>query len=198
MLTEDTTRVMNRLKAVFRSQAVAYWGKKLYARRHRDGYLAELSTGGLRRRAECLYQELDALQQLRRVTKRELVVECRKHAAAKWLQSVPFLGPVRAVSIKSRDARLSVRGSVLPVCAKCARALTNFYSAPLRSEGGTRVRVPRPPPELKSATLAHSVYSKLTRLHYIRTASRPVGFYDKAAPEPEQTIFSGRTNLLAS
>jgi DNA replication protein DnaC len=50
MLTEDTTRVMNRLKAIFRGQAVGCAGKKLYAKRHRAGYLAELSTGGLRRR----------------------------------------------------------------------------------------------------------------------------------------------------
>ena len=102
MLTEDTTRVMNRLKAVFRGQAVGCAGKKLYAKRHRDGYLTELGTGGLRRRAECLYQEFDALQQLRHVTKRELIVECRKHAATKWLQSVPFLGPVRAAVLIGR------------------------------------------------------------------------------------------------
>jgi transposase len=102
MLTEDTTRVMNRLKAVFRGQAVACAGKKLYAKRHRDSYLAELDTGGLRRRAECLYQELDALQQLRRVTKRELIFECRKHAATKWLQSGPCPGPVRAAVLIGR------------------------------------------------------------------------------------------------
>jgi transposase len=102
MLTEDTTRVMNRLKAVFRGQAVSCAGKKLYAKRHRDAYLAELGTGGLRRRAECLYQEMDALQQLRREARRVLLVECRKHTAAKWLQSVPFLGPVRVAVLIGR------------------------------------------------------------------------------------------------
>jgi transposase len=102
MLTEDTTRVMGRLKAVFRGQAVACAGTKLYAKRHRDDYLGELRAGGLRRRAECLYQELDALQQLRRQAKRELIVECRKHAAANWLQSVPFLGPLRAAVLIGR------------------------------------------------------------------------------------------------
>jgi hypothetical protein len=45
---------------------------------------------------------LDALQQLRREAKRELIVECRKHAAAKWLQSVPFLGPLRAAVLIGR------------------------------------------------------------------------------------------------
>ena len=63
-MTEDTTRVMARLKAVFRGRAVSCAGKKLYGKRHREEYLAQLS-GGLRRRAEHLYQELDALQPLR-------------------------------------------------------------------------------------------------------------------------------------
>jgi len=81
-LTEDTTRVMARLKAVFRGQAVSCAGKKLYGKRHRDEYLGQLS-GGLRRRAEHLYQELDALQPLRQTVRRELLAECRKHAAAR-------------------------------------------------------------------------------------------------------------------
>jgi transposase len=100
-LTEDTTRVMARLKAVFRGQAVSCVGKKPYGKRHRDEYLAQLG-GGLRRRAEHLYQELDALQPLRHEVRRELIVECRKHAAARWLQSVPFLGPVRAALLIGR------------------------------------------------------------------------------------------------
>src|SRR5271169_6656491 len=69
MLTEDTTRVMGRLKAVFRGQAIGCAGKKLYGRKHREAYLAELGKGALRRRAECLYAELDALQLLRRQAK---------------------------------------------------------------------------------------------------------------------------------
>src|SRR5437660_11444451 len=35
MLTEDTTRVMRRSKAVFRGQAVICTGKKLYGKKHR-------------------------------------------------------------------------------------------------------------------------------------------------------------------
>jgi transposase len=101
-LTEDTTRVMARLKAVFRGQAVSCAGQKLYGQRQREAYLEQLGRGGLRRRAECLYEELDALQRLRRQARRELMVECRKHAAAQWLQSVPFLGPIRAALLIGR------------------------------------------------------------------------------------------------
>lgn len=102
LLTEDTTRVMGRLKAVFRGQAVSCAGKKLYGKLHRQEYLTQLGTGGLRKRAEYLYQELDALQALRREVRRELLVECRQHAAAQWLQSVPFLGPIRAALLLGR------------------------------------------------------------------------------------------------
>jgi transposase len=102
LLTEDTTRVMGRIKAVFRGQAIACAGQKLYGKLHRDEYLAQLGTGALRRRAECLYQELEALQQLRRQAKRDLIVECRKYPEAKLLCSIPFLGPVRAAVLIGR------------------------------------------------------------------------------------------------
>src|SRR5580700_350366 len=39
MLTDDTTRIKSRLKAVFRSQAIACTGKRLYGNKHRDSYL---------------------------------------------------------------------------------------------------------------------------------------------------------------
>src|SRR5437016_11216769 len=57
-LTEDTTRVMGRVKALYRSQAIACAGKKPYGRRHRREWLSKLSEAGLHRRAERLYEEL--------------------------------------------------------------------------------------------------------------------------------------------
>jgi transposase len=101
-LTEDTTRVMGRLKAVFRGQAIACTGKKLYGAKHRGEYLAALGSCALRRRAECLYQELEVLQQLRRQARHDLIVECRKYPETKLLCSIPFLGPVRAAVLIGR------------------------------------------------------------------------------------------------
>ncbi len=95
-LTEDTTRVKGRLKAVYRGQAIASVGKKVYGARHRGEWLAQLGEAGLRRRAELLYQQLDALQALRREARRELIAESRKHEAVKQLRTVPYLGPIRA------------------------------------------------------------------------------------------------------
>jgi len=53
-LTEDTTRIMGRLKALYRSQAIACAGKQPYGARHRDEWLMQLRERGLRRRAEDL------------------------------------------------------------------------------------------------------------------------------------------------
>jgi transposase len=101
-LTEDTTRVMARLKAVYRSQAIPCTGEKLYGRRHRQEWLAQLGEAGLHRRAERLYEQLDLLQELRRRARHDLVEECRKHEAAKWLRTVPFLGPIRTALLIGR------------------------------------------------------------------------------------------------
>jgi len=95
-LTEDTARTMGRLKALYRSQAIACAGEKPYGTRHRENYLAQLGEPGLQRRAQRLYQELDLLQQLRREARRDLLLESRKHAADKLLRSIPWLGPIRA------------------------------------------------------------------------------------------------------
>lgn len=102
MLTDDTTRVMGRLKAVFRGQAIACRGRSLYETKHRNRYLDELGECAQRKRTDYLYQELDVLQKLRREARHELIAACRKHPASKWLQSVPFLGPLRTAILLGR------------------------------------------------------------------------------------------------
>src|SRR5271168_3700604 len=101
-LTEDTTRIMGRLKALYRGQAIACAGQKPYGRRHREKWLAQLTEGGLQRRAQRLYQELDLLQQLRREARRDLILECRKHSETKLLRTVPWLGPIRTALLIGR------------------------------------------------------------------------------------------------
>jgi transposase len=101
-LTEDSTRIMGRLKALYRSQAIACAGKKPYGVRHREEWLAQLTDSGMQRRARRLYQELDGLQQLRREARRDLIQECRKHNQTKWLRTVPWLGPIRVALLLGR------------------------------------------------------------------------------------------------
>lgn len=95
-LTKDLTRVMNRVKALYRSWGIACAGTTVYAPRHRCEWLSKITEAGVRRRAEFFYQELDALQGLRQQARRDLFVESQKHAATKLLRQIPYMGPVRA------------------------------------------------------------------------------------------------------
>ena len=94
-LTEDTTRSMNRLKALFRSQAVACAGRDVYYLRNRQQWISKLKKEGVRLRAEFLYKQVDHLRVLRRDAKRAMMIEARRQSGFKNLCSVPGLGPVR-------------------------------------------------------------------------------------------------------
>jgi transposase len=95
-LTKDLTRVMNRLKALYRSWAIPCTGTRVYAPRHRDEWLQKLPMTGVRRRAERLYQQLDGLEPVRQEARRDFLAESRKHRATRLLRKIPCLGPIRA------------------------------------------------------------------------------------------------------
>jgi transposase len=95
-ISRDLTRVMNRLKALFRGWGIACAGTQVYAPRCREEWLNKIPHAGVRRRAELLYQQLDGLQALRREVRPEFLAESRKHKAAKLLRQIPCIGPIRA------------------------------------------------------------------------------------------------------
>ena len=87
---------MNRLKALYRSWAIACAGTSVYAPRHRSEWLGKITEAGVRRRAELFYQQLDVLQALRQAVRRDLLAESRKHSATNLLRQIPCIGPIRA------------------------------------------------------------------------------------------------------
>jgi transposase len=95
-ITRDLTRVMSRLKAIYRSWAIPCAGQQVYAPRHRAEWLEKISEAGVRRRAEFYYQQFDALAALRQEARRELLSESRKHSAVKLLRQIPSIGPIRS------------------------------------------------------------------------------------------------------
>ena len=95
-VTQDLTRVMNRLKALYRSWAIPCAGQQVYAPRYRSEWLGKITEAGVRRRAVLYYQQLDALAILRQEVRRDLLAESGKHSAMKWLRQVPSIGPIRA------------------------------------------------------------------------------------------------------
>jgi transposase len=135
-LTKDLTRVMNRLKALYRSWAIPCRGEKVYTPRHRSVWLEQLSEAGVRRRAEQLYQQLDILRQIRREARRELLRESRKHPAHELLRQIPQLGPIRVallIALVQTPHRFRTKRQLW---AYCGLALQTRSSGEYRFTGG--------------------------------------------------------------
>ena len=94
-LVEDATRVMQRLKALFRARGIKTPGTAVYQPARRQAWLRQLSGPGVRFRAEALYAELEVLQQLRPKAKAAMLTEAKRDPAWAVLRTIPYLGPVR-------------------------------------------------------------------------------------------------------
>ena len=98
-MMEDSTRVKNRLKALFRARGIDCSGGAVYGADERKNWTAKLEHAAVRVRAGRLWEELDALEKLCEQAQEDLKTEARKHAAVKILQGIPGIGPIRAAVI---------------------------------------------------------------------------------------------------
>jgi len=97
-LVEDATRVMLRLKALFRARAIPSKGTAIYRTSERKQWLAKLD-GGARVRAAALFTQLDLLLELRPPAKAAMLSEAKRQPGWKILRSIPYLGPVRVAQL---------------------------------------------------------------------------------------------------
>ena len=98
-IVNDSTRVMLRIRALYRGRAVATSGRAIYQPSKRHVWIEQIEDAAGRFRAEQLCEQLDALTGLRRRAKAKMVVEARRHRAFTLLRSVPGVGPVRAAEL---------------------------------------------------------------------------------------------------
>ena len=94
-LVEDSTRVMLRLKAIYRGRAIGASGEAVYRPSQRKVWLAKLKTPGARTRAASLLTQLDLLLELRKSSRAAMIAEARRQPGWKILRTIPFFGPVR-------------------------------------------------------------------------------------------------------
>ena len=135
-ITRDLTRVMSRLKAIYRSWAIPCAGQQVYAPRHRAEWLAKISEAGVRRRAELYYQQFDSLAALRQGARRELLAEGRKHLNTRLLQQIPSIGPIRAVLLLALMQTPNRFRTKRQLWAYCGLALRTYTSGEYRIVGG--------------------------------------------------------------
>ena len=127
-ITRDLTRVMNRLKAIYRSWGIACAGQQVYAPRYRAQWLAKISEAGVRRRGELFYQQLDALAALRQGARGELLAQARKHPAMRLLRQIPSIGPIRAallLALLQTPHRFRTKRQLWAYCGLALRTYTS-------------------------------------------------------------------------
>jgi transposase len=96
-MMRDVVRVKLRLRAVFRSRAIPTEGSAFFNLRHRRRFLRGFARRPAERlRAAALFDQLDFLVGLKEDAQAALVAEASTHAAFDILQSLPYVGPVRA------------------------------------------------------------------------------------------------------
>jgi len=135
-ITRDLTRVMSRLKAIYRSWAIPCAGQQVYAPRFRAEWLAKISEAGVRRRAELYYQQFDSIAALRQGARRELLTEGRKHLNTRLLQQISSIGPIRAVLLLALMQTPNRFRTKRQLWAYCGLALRTYTSGEYRIVGG--------------------------------------------------------------
>ncbi|HEY6250498.1 MAG TPA: transposase [Candidatus Angelobacter sp.] len=151
-ITKDLTRVMNRLKALYRSWAIPCAGEKVYSPRHRSAWLENLTEPGVRRRAEQLYQQLDVLVPIRRLARRELLTEGQKHPAYELLRQ---MGPIRVallIALLQTPHRFRTKRQLW---AYCGLALQTHSSGEYRFSSG-QLQQSKRPPALRGLNVNHN------------------------------------------
>jgi transposase len=144
-ITQDVTRVMNRIKGLYRSWAIPCAGKKVYTARHRGTWLEKIAEPGVRRRAEWLYEQLDALAKIRRETRRALLAESRQQPAHELLRQIPRLGPIRVavlIALLQTPHRFRTKRQLW---AYCGLALQTQASGEYRVQDGQLQRAQKAP-----------------------------------------------------
>ena len=97
-LGQDLNRVMNRIKALYRSWSIPCAGTQVYAPRYREQWLQKIEHA--RRapaRRDALYSWIDCRPYDEPCV--QLLAESRKHKASKLLRQIPCIGPIRAARL---------------------------------------------------------------------------------------------------
>ena len=153
--SKDLTRVMNRLKGLYRSWAIPCGGQQVYSPRQRADWLEKLRETGVRRRAERLYEQLDFLMRMRKETRTEMLAESRKHPASQLLQQIPRLGPIRValmIALLQTPHRFRTKRQLW---GYCGLGLQTSISGEYRYAGGQRQHA-RKPPALRGLNVNHN------------------------------------------
>lgn len=145
-LIKDSTRVKNRLKAVFRGRGISYQGEEIYNCEKQQMWLAKLNERGVKERARQLYQQLEQLQGWVNMAREQMVRESRKQKSRKVLQQISTLGEISVAQlIATVDTPFRFR-SKRQFWTYCGLSVVRHTSADYHFEQGELRRRVKPGP----------------------------------------------------
>jgi transposase len=177
-LVEDSTRVMSRVKALYRARAIPTRGRAVYSSRERATWLAKLPAGAVRFRAEALYAELEMLQELRQKAKAAVLTAARREAASPVLRAIPGLGLVRVallLAFLQTPWRFRTKRNLW---AYAGLAVTTRMTAQYELQGHTPVRRRRAPLTRGLNRNHHPLVKAIFKSAATTAMARPGAFQD--------------------
>lgn len=144
-LVSDSTRIKNRIKAIFRGRGLPSSGQDIYRPDRHDHWLSLLDQPGSLARACSLFQQLDFLTPLVDRVQKQMIAEARHHHGFKTILTVPALGPVRVAEIIAAAATPFRFRTKRQFWAYCGLGVITRSSADYHFSDGRLERKRRPP-----------------------------------------------------
>jgi len=94
----DSVRVMNRLKAVFRSRGISTADRQIFGQRTKEKWIKKLPSK-IQPLASTYYTQLEVLLPVRKQALKDMLKEARKHHLFHILNTIPGLGPKRVAEM---------------------------------------------------------------------------------------------------
>lgn len=142
-LTEQSTRLKNQIKAVFRSQGVAV-GKLAYDTHKRKKAVTLLKCRVQRERVQRLGAVLDEVSEQRRLALKTVVKQARKNDMYKPLRKVDGIGPVFASMFAAEVGDARRFRTARQLWSYAGLAIMTHESSEFELRGGKPVRKSRP------------------------------------------------------
>jgi len=118
-LVSDTTRVMSRIKAMYRGRGIKCSGHGIYRKGERKEWEGKLGEEAARKRAELLFKQLDNDQELRKEARKAMLKEATKQPGYKILIEINGLGPIRSaiiIGVVGTPHRFRTKRQFWPYC----------------------------------------------------------------------------------
>ncbi len=97
-LVVDTVRSQNRIKSLMRSRGIPTGGKQVYSVNGRTQWVSQLPTQACGQ-ANFLYEQYDALNEIRKQAEKKMLAEAQKHPVYKVIKTCPGMGKIRTAQI---------------------------------------------------------------------------------------------------